>query len=153
MAAAPVPGERRAMLAKVHVAKTQMGLSDEAYRDVLRRVTGAESAAALSASGLDAVLAEFRRLGWKARPRRPRAARPQLRMIYAVWAEIRPHLAAEDADRALRAFVRRQTRTPLHPEGVDAPEFLDAAMANRVLEGLKAWRARLQRPPAAACHG
>lgn len=141
--AAAAAGDRRAMLAKVHVAKKQMGLPDDAYRDVLRRVTGAESAAALSAAQLDAVLAEFRRLGWKAKPRRPLSPKPQVRMIYAVWQDIRPHLVVPGDDSALRAFVRRQTRTPAHPDGVDAPEFLDAEMANRVLEGLKAWRARL----------
>jgi hypothetical protein len=37
---------------------------------------------------------------------------------------------------ALLAFVKRQT-------GVDNPEWLDGAQANKVIEGLKAWHARL----------
>jgi hypothetical protein len=39
--------------------------------------------------------------------------------------------------------VRRQTKSRQHPAGVDAPEFLDAADATRVIEGLKGWRDKL----------
>ena len=43
---------------------------------------------------------------------------------------------------ALRAFVQRQTKSRLTPDGISAPEFLDGPQANRVIEGLKAWLAR-----------
>lgn len=141
---------RRAMDAdsmrrKLQVARKQMALTDEQYRDILERVTGRTSSKALDARQLDAVLADLRRLGWKAKPGRKRApsSKPQVRMIYAVWADLAPFVARHDED-ALRAFVRRQTKSPATPDGVDAPEFLDPAQANRVLEGLKAWLAREQ---------
>jgi phage gp16-like protein len=135
---------RRAALAKIHIAKARLALCDASYRDLLRRVAGVESAAALDARGIAAVLAEFRRLGFAdGKGRYP--ARAQARMIRAVWADIvRLGIDATDPEAALRAFVRRQTRTLAAPAGVDAVEFLDSRQANRVLEGLKAWRARLE---------
>jgi hypothetical protein len=134
--------DRRAMIAKIHIAKAQLALTEDSYRAVLRRVTGLDSAGAMRADQLDAVLREFARLGWKPKPARRLSAKPQLRMIHAVWKDI-VALGGADAG-GLRAFVRRQTRTEDHPDGIDHPDFLDTAMATRVLEGLKAWRARLR---------
>ena len=139
--------ERRGMLAKAHLARVQLGLEEAAYRDVVERVGGARSAALLSDAALHRLLAEFARLGWT--PRRAQAAprragQAQLRMIHAVWLDLQPHLA-DGSEAALRSFVRRQTRNPVHPDGVAAVEFLDAKQAARVLEGLKAWLARVRR--------
>jgi phage gp16-like protein len=135
--------DAEAMRRKLQVARRQMALTDEQYRDILARVTGQSSSKALDAGQLHAVLADLRRLGWQARPARKRAfsSKPQVRMIHALWAELAPFVASHD-EAALRAFVRRQTKTPATPDGVDAPAFLDAAQATRVLEGLKAWLAR-----------
>ena len=143
----PAP-DRRALIAKIHLAKKQLALTDDSYRDVLRRVTGFESAAAMRLEQLDAVLKEFARLGWKPKPARRRSDKPQVRMIWAIWRDI-VALQGHGDDAALRAFVARQTRTAAHPNGISSPEFLDAAMGNRVAEGLKAWRGRLQRGEAA----
>jgi len=137
------PGNRRAMLAKIHVARKQLALTEDSYRDLLRRITGQDSAGTLNDAGLDKVLAEFRRLGWKAPSGRTRSAKPQIRMIRAVWADMAPLLAQHGED-ALRSFVQRQTRNAAHPDGITAPEFLSPVMANRVLEGLKAWKRRLE---------
>jgi phage gp16-like protein len=140
--------ERRKMIAKIHLAKKQLALAEDSYRAILERITGMDSAAKMRVDQLDAVLREFARLGWRAKPAAKRSAQPQIRMIHAVWADI-CRLQGRGDEAALRAFVRRQTKTEDHPEGVDSAEFLTAAMANRVLEGLKAWRARLQRGAAA----
>jgi phage gp16-like protein len=135
--------ETRAMQQKVQIARRQLGLADDDYRAILLRVTGKSSSRDCGPSHLDALLAEFRRLGWKAaKGSRAPSPKAQLRMIYAVFADIRPHLAVGD-DSTLRAFVRRQTRSEARPGGVDAPEFLSPEEANKVLEGLKAWRARV----------
>lgn len=137
---------RTAMLAKIHLAKKQLALSDDSYRDILRRVTGAESASALPDQKLDRVLGEFKRLGWKPKPNRTGTSKhAQIRMIHAVWADLcKLGIDAEDETAALRAFTQRQTKTLANPAGVSAPEFLDSNQANRVLEGLKAWRTRLR---------
>lgn len=139
---------RTAMLAKVHLAKKQLALTDDSYRDILRRVTGHESASALPEPLLDKVLAEFKRLGWKPRPGRTGTSKhAQIRMIHAVWKDLVTLGAvdAEDAASALRSFVQRQTKTLANPQGVSAAEFLDSHQANKVLEGLKAWLRRVRR--------
>jgi hypothetical protein len=66
-----------------------------------------------------------------------------VRMIYALWAELKPFLT-NPSDDGLRAFVARQTRSRQHPDGLSAPEFLDGHQANLVIEGLKSWLARDQ---------
>ena len=60
-------GLRRALLAKVHVAKKQLGLDDPEYRAVLARFE-VESSAALDIRGLESLLAHFRDLGWNPAP-------------------------------------------------------------------------------------
>ena len=141
---------RKAMLAKVHIAKKQLQLDDVAYGDVLERVTGVASAQTLTQPQLDAVLREFKRLGWGGSAScKPLSAKPQVRMIYGVWKDLRPYLR-DPSPEALRAFVARHTRSKLHPDGVSAPEFLDSKQGNLVVEGLKAWLARLRREAAAA---
>jgi len=135
--------DRRSMIAKIHLARKQLALTEDSYRDILHRVTGLRSSGDMRADQLDAVLREFARLGWKPKPVRKLSEKPQIRMIHAVWKDIVALGGAEAA--GLRAFVRRQTRTEDHPDGIDSPEFLDAPMAARVLEGLKGWRARLRR--------
>ena len=137
----------RAMQQKVQIARRQLGLTDDDYRAILLRVTGFDSSTKCGPSHLDALLAEFKRLGFRAttsakRGAKPISARAQIRMIHAVFQDIRPHLAVGD-DSTLRAFVQRMTKTDANPVGVSAPEFLDATQANKVLEGLKAWRARV----------
>ena len=140
--------DTRPMLAKIHLAKKQLALTDESYRDILRRITGLGSAKAMRAEQLDAVLKEFARLGWKPKPARKRSDNPQVRMIHAVWKDIVTLQGHGDAA-GLRAFVQRQTRTEDHPDGISSPEFLKGEMAERVLEGLKGWRARLRKRGAA----
>lgn len=136
--------DRRVMIAKIHLAKKQLALAEESYRAILERITGQDSAGKMRLDQLDAVLREFARLGWRAKPATKRSARPQIRMIHAVWGDI-VKLQGRGDEAALRSFVRRMTKTEEHPDGVDSPEFLTADMANRVLEGLKAWRARIRK--------
>jgi phage gp16-like protein len=131
------------MRRKVQVARKQMALQDEDYRAILLRIAGRDSSTKCSAEQLDAVLREFRRLGWKAGAKPP-SHRAQIRMIHAVFADMRPMLAVGDAS-TLRAFVQRMTKSEAQPQGVDAPEFLAPEQATKVLEGLKAWRTRLRR--------
>lgn len=137
------PLDRRKLLAKVHVAKKQLGLDEETYRDVLERVTGLRSAKELEERELLRVLAAFRNAGWSAsmnpangaQPRK--SDKPHVRKIWAVWADMcRTGLvAAEDKRKALRAFVENRT-------GVTDPEWLTAEQATVVIESLKHWRNR-----------
>lgn len=132
---------RAAMLAKAHIARKDLALAEDTYRAIVLRVTGCESAAAASEAQLDALLAEFRRLGWRPKKGRRPSEIPHVRKIYAIWAELAP-LLDDAGEEALRGFVRRQTRSAKSPAGIERPEWLDGVEAARVIEGLKGWLAR-----------
>ena len=77
----------RSQLARVHIAKRDLNLSDSMYRDLLNLCFGKRSAKNLSAEEVDALLLHFQGLGWgNASPARPPLASPaQLSKIQAVW--------------------------------------------------------------------
>lgn len=143
---------RNPMLAKVHIAKKELGLDDETYREVLSRVTGKTSSAGLKDHQLDAVLTEFKRLGWKPKPAkakpggprpRPESDKPHVRKVFAIWTDMCQVGIPVIANRAgLIAFVQRMTKTEQRPAGLSDPEWLSPDDANKVVEGLKAWRKR-----------
>lgn len=62
-------------LAKIHIAKQQLGLDDETYRALLARVAGVRSAKELNPRQVGAVLREFERLGFQPKPSTRRAGR------------------------------------------------------------------------------
>lgn len=129
-----VPG-REAMVRKIHVGRRQLGLDDVTYRALLQRVTGQLSSSACSIGQLHDILAEMKRLGFKAvRP----SHRPWVRKVYALWTDMKPQPRGNGSREALRAFVERQV-------SVSAPEFLDEPQARKVVEGLKAWKKRLEK--------
>ena len=86
---------RASLLAKLHIAKKDLGLTDDIYRDMLEGVTGKRSGADLSVKELVAVIAELRAKGWqpKSTPRYGRkpkvrgAAKPQLAKVEALLAD------------------------------------------------------------------
>lgn len=57
--------KKKALLAKIHIAKKDLGLDDGTYRDVLRRITGKDSSSKMLISELERVIYEFGNLGWK----------------------------------------------------------------------------------------
>lgn len=123
-------------LAKLHIARKELRLSEADYRAALARATGKTSAAALDDGEREKALAEFRRLGWKGKPTRNSVDRPHVGKIVALWRAAAQDGAIRDgSDAALRAFVERQT-------GVGAPQFLNPKQANAVIEAIKAMRAR-----------
>jgi phage gp16-like protein len=125
-------------LAKIHIARKELRLSDEDYRAILHRVAGVESSSKLSPPAVLQVLAEFERLGW--RPsfsgQRRRSDKPGVRLVFGLWRELAERKLVENPSRrALLAFVERQT-------GIADPEWLTQAQINKVVEGLKAMLAR-----------
>jgi phage gp16-like protein len=57
---------RRGDLAKIHIAKKQLGLDEQTYRAMLQEVAGVDSAGDLDAQGRSDVLAHLRQCGFKA---------------------------------------------------------------------------------------
>jgi phage gp16-like protein len=134
------------MIAKIHIARKELALDEETYRQVLERVTGKTSSGEMSFRQLDAVLTEFKRLGWKpkaGKPHRPASSKPHVAKVFAVWGQMcRDGIPKDQSRDALIAFVRRMTKSADRPNGLDDPEWLTADQARQVVEGLKAWRKR-----------
>jgi phage gp16-like protein len=130
---------RNAQIAAIHVRKKQLRLSDELYRSIIARLSGGKtSSAQLDASQRARLLDELERLGApNTRPPAPAPGEPQIAKIKRLWLELdRVHALQDSSDQALRAFVKRVAHR-------DALEWLTPDDANKVIEGLKAWLARV----------
>ena len=69
----PVPSH---ILAKIHIAKKQLGLDDMLYREILMSCAGVSSAKNLNAEGANKVLRHFAQCGWTASPPKKAGRRP-----------------------------------------------------------------------------
>ncbi|MFH1027334.1 MAG: regulatory protein GemA [Pseudomonadota bacterium] len=134
---------RREELAKIHIGKKELGLSDDIYRDIIFQAGKVESSADLSWQGRQAVLARFRELGWICKPGkkagvRPRrlADDPQSVMLRALWIQLHQAGKVKDpAESALCSFVKRMTRK-------DALQWLSDRDVTVVKKALKDWLER-----------
>lgn len=97
---------RGAALAKIHIAKAQLGMPDLAYRTMLERETGKSSAADLDATERGRVLAHFRKLGW--RPQTSATARQRSKIAAILRSDGKPPSYAESIAR--RMFSRSLRR-------------------------------------------
>lgn len=136
---------RRNRLAALHCAKRDLGMDEDAYRDLLERVGGKRSAGDLSDRQLDRVLEELRGKGWKPSHKGTmRQGRTQRgRYMRALWAKV----SRERSEASLQAMIRRQLG--LGADVLVDPDLLDPADCNAVIEALKAMARRRGVDPAA----
>lgn len=116
----------------------EAGLDEDARRDVQLRICGKDSAKAMTVRDFNKCVMDLKERGlWKPkRPARTASGKPHVRKIWAIWRDMAASgLLADPSDAALRAFVQRQVK-------ITDPEWLSPDQANKVTEGLKAWRAR-----------
>jgi len=69
------PDHRRAELAKIHIAKVQLGMDDGAYRDMLWTLGRVRSSADLDYAGRQRVLEHMKKCGFQPKP--PKTERPK----------------------------------------------------------------------------
>jgi phage gp16-like protein len=131
---------RRSLLAKVHVARKELGLDEDTYRGVLIQVTGQSSAGELDQQQLVAVLDHFKLRGFTAQPRKAGAARPadhpSARKARALWISLY-HLGAvrNGSEQALEAFAARQLKC-------ERMQWMRQSDCYRLIEALKAMAER-----------
>lgn len=140
---------RRALLAKVHLAKKDLRLDDETYRDVLERITGRRSSAECSVGELENLVAHFRAQGFVPKvvgggksgtapvPARRRAAdHPVAKKARAMWISLHQLGVVENpSEQALEAFAKRQL-------GVERMQWMDQSLGFKLVEALKAMAER-----------
>ena len=146
---------RQSDLQKIHIAKKQLGLSEDDYRAAVRLASKGktDSAGELDAQGRTALLAHFKRAGFKprkpaAKPRQPAKPdlpigddRDQVKKIRSLWIELHEFGAVRDSsESALCAYTRRVTRK-------EHPKFLDLYQASDMIEQLKKWLDRTRIAP------
>lgn len=120
----------RSDLARIHIAKQELGLDDSTYRGFLRDRYQLDSAADLTPRQAADLIALFRKKGW-----RP-ASSAQQGLIHVLWRKLQAAGAVRHGDDdALNAYIA-------HYSGRDDPQRLTVHEASRVIEMLKKWLER-----------
>ncbi|MEA1988067.1 MAG: regulatory protein GemA [Pseudomonadota bacterium] len=137
---------RQSNLAKIHIAKKDLGMADDAYRAMLLDVAKVDSASKLDFHGQYAVLQRLKELGWKPKSRKigPKARKPGTKSqgdkIRALWIEMADiGIIKNGSEDALRTYIKRMSKGKF-----EAPQFCDQDMASRIIESLKQWKRRAQ---------
>lgn len=134
---------RRAMLAKVHIAKKQLGLCDDDYAAIMIRETGHDSAGKCSQAELEKALRAFERQGFTTKAKAPGAKRgkgaadhPAARKARAMWISLGLLGAIDNtSEAALEAFARRQLKC-------DRLQWANQTLVYKLVEALKAMAER-----------
>ncbi|NCJ05187.1 DUF1018 domain-containing protein [Synechococcales cyanobacterium C] len=107
--------ERRRILAQIHIARKQLNMDEDVYRDKLEELTGKRSAGVLDVQGLKKTLDWFYSVGFRptggslSPVSRQKRCKTRADKLVALWIEL--HKAGKVRDRshqALQAFVKRQ---------------------------------------------
>ena len=131
---AKIAEQRRGLLAKIHIAKKQLGLTQDQYEAILSGYK-VESAKDLSMQQLESCVKYLKYLGW--RPYRVRKRAPVERRITALQDRCR-ELAGqtEDGERRLAGLIKSKA-------GVDALEWLrDTAKLKQILVIMEKYRSQ-----------
>ncbi len=118
----------------VHVARQQLGIAEEDFRDMLALYGGVTSTTQLSYEGFTALMERFKALGFrstsKRKPEAPRigmASPGQVSLIRQIWAEY-THDTGTDA--SLGKWLERQF-------GISSVRFVTGELAPKVVGALK----------------
>lgn len=130
---------RRAMLAKVHIAKKQLQLDEDDYRQLLLDEAGVDSAGDADEAGLKAMLRRLEGLGFKPVPKKGQsrqAQSPMARKARALWISLY-HLGEvrNRSETALEAFAKRQLKC-------ERMAWANQREAAKLIEALKAMAER-----------
>lgn len=130
---------RRSLLAKVHVAKKELRLSDDDYAAILIDVVKTDSAGKCTVPQLEKLVEAFKAKGFTPKPatggRRGNPAvadHPAARKARAMWISLYLLKAIDDpSERALESFACRQL-------GCDKLQWANQSLTYRLVEALKA---------------
>jgi phage gp16-like protein len=131
----------KADLAKIHIAKKELGLTDEVYRDILSMRFGVNSAAKLTDRQATVLLNTFKAKGWKERKSKKASTSPmyidaQMRKVVAMWITLgQKSVLRNSSDQALQAYVKRMTKR-------DNLKWCNRDDLYLLIEGLKSWGTR-----------
>lgn len=125
--------DRSKIIQLIHIAKSQIGLSDEDYRAVLESTAKKTSCSEMTLFELNEVLKAMKKLGFKVKKLETReeeigwdASKAQMDYIKGMWELV----ARDKSDRALYKFIKRIT-------GADHPRFMTTKDSQKVIIALR----------------
>lgn len=137
--------KKKKLIQLIHIAKSQLKLDDDVYRDILQSTTAKTSTKDMTLQQLESVLDRFKQLGFKTESKKTPGANvknlasdDQSKLIRRLWLLL--HEAGQvrnSSEQALAAFIQRQI-------GVSALQFLSTDSASKVIENLKNWCKRAE---------
>jgi len=152
----------RGLLAKIHIAKKELGFDDETYRDILQTRYKKDSAAKLSRFEAEDLITHFKGQGWKVKritndelritkespstrnsqfvirnsKTSPTYEKPMARKVVAIWINLAlAGVVRYSSDAALQSYVKRMT-------GVDNLAWCNGRQLFSLIEALKKWAKR-----------
>ncbi len=133
---------RARIIQLIHIAKSQLGIDNDTYRQMLLSITSVASTSTMNPGQLNKVLAAMKAKGFKVQPvskahtKRPLADYPQARKLRALWIEMYAQgIVRDSSEEALRQWVKRETK-------VDGLQWLESDKASMAIERLKSWQER-----------
>lgn len=130
-----------AMIAKIHIAKKDLGLDDATYRSIIKQVTGKDSCRNCNIVQLEKIIDFMKSKGWKSqKPKKDYRDGPSelIKKIYVLWADLRERGAIKsDEKNALDKFVKKHTK-------IDSVQWLGDGDAIKIIEIMKKWIRRLE---------
>ena len=124
---------RRAMIGKINVARHQLAMAEDDYRQNLLEVTGETSLRRCDDRQLVAMIDRLKRLGFQPKPKKASAAaqHPMARKARALWISLyHLNVVRNPAEGAIEAFAKRQL-------GCEKLAWAQQSFAYRLIEALK----------------
>ena len=116
----------------IHVAKRELGLDEDTYRDILKNYGGHTSSAKMTSQQRNQVLDRFKKLGFKVKRKNTPVTRLTPQQKWKLEQLCKQRGWSDLADPALRKFIKRTT-------GMDDWRFLTPRDASKVITGLEKW--------------
>ncbi|NCM96124.1 MAG: regulatory protein GemA [Rhodobacterales bacterium] len=134
----------RSLQRTIHVACKDLGLDDEARRDLQLAATGKASMRDMTEADLRLVIDKLKAAGFTLSPT-PRKAAPRadLRLIHVLWAKLAEKGVLERPGRdGLNAFIRSRFEAAWGSVPADIDMLRDHEKIDAVIEALKQWGRR-----------
>ncbi|MDO9069346.1 MAG: regulatory protein GemA [Deltaproteobacteria bacterium] len=145
----------RGILAKIHIAKKELGFDDDSYRDILQTRYKKDSAAKLSRFEAEDLITHFKGQGFKVKRKTagqgvktegkgkpfafkssPTYEKPMARKVVAIWINMAlAGVVKNSSDAALQSYVKRMT-------DMDNLAWCDDGQLWMLIEALKKWAKR-----------
>ena len=148
--------DRKKLIQLIHVAKRELFMDDDSYRDALKSATGKTSCSSMGENDLEKVLFRFKQLGFKTKPTKKHSPTSRNKnanektivdKIRAIWISMgREGFIRDSSEPALAAWVKRTTARLNKGNGIEHVNWLNsnATLAIKVLEQLKQWQDRCE---------